>query len=181
MTDIPDSTELHHLAEQVVRLVAAGTGLTTIATVGVGADGIAVATKTGFSPHNLDSSYERLLDTAARLERRHPGGVPAYACALILPEHDVAYLHHHETGTGLAQVLTVGRNPVDDPYTRQSVQAGLEALMQAIGDTQPATRPIGRAFPPMTPGRMPNTSPRYGPAGGWSPPSSGPDRRGHHR
>ena len=146
MTDIPDSTELHHLAEQVVRLVAAGTGLTTIATVGVGADGIAVATKTGFSPHNLDSTYERLLDTAARLERRHPRGVPAYACALILPERDVAYLHHHQTGNGLAQVMTVGRSPVDDTSTHIEVSRGLATLMRALADTQPPHRPTGRAF-----------------------------------
>jgi len=146
MTRPQDSEELHHIAEQVVRHIAAGTGFTTIATVGVGADGVAVATKTGFSPVDLGASYGRLLDTAASLERRHPRGAPAYACALILPERDVAYLHHHQTGDGLAQVMIVGRSPVDDTSTHIEVSRGLATLMRALADTQPPHRPTGRAF-----------------------------------
>jgi len=146
MTDTPDTAELHDIAEQMVRHIAAGTGLTTVATVGMGADGIPVVARTGFSPHSLDASYGRLLDALARMQRRDPRGVPADACALILPERDVAYLHYPGTGDGLAQVLVVGRNPVADPTTHLEVSRGLATLMQALTDTQPPHRPTGSAF-----------------------------------
>jgi hypothetical protein len=142
----PDPRELRHIAEQMVRHIAAGTGLTTIATIGLSVDGMPVATRTAFSARRLDASYEALLDVAARMQRHHPRGVPAYACALILPERDVAYLHHHDTGNALAQVLTIGRNPVHDPATQTGVSRGLAALMRALADTQPQHRPTGRAF-----------------------------------
>ena len=107
---------------------------------------------------------------------RHRIGLAA--CALLLPDRDIAYLKH---GTTPMTTLTIGRNPIDDPETHQGVQAGLDALMQAIGDTQPTTRPGGRPFPPTRPGRMPNTSARHGPLGWTPPPSPGPDRPGPHR
>ena len=138
--------ELHHIAEQAVRHIAAGTGFTTIATIGMGADGVAVVSRTGFSPVQLNASYERLLNVAADLERRDPRGLPAYACALILPERDVAYLHQGQTGTGLAEVLTVGRSPFDEPVIRVEVSRGLAELMAALRETQPTNRPAGRAF-----------------------------------
>jgi len=172
----PDDPDARHIVTGIVRTIAAETGFTTL--MRIGESPIGPFTINDRFLHEPDLDYQLLLNAAAAAELVDPLGVPISACALVLPDRDIAYIKH---GTAPMTTLTVGRNPVDDPYTRQSVQAGLEALMQAIGDTQPATRPIGRAFPPMTPGRMPNTSPRYGPAGGWSPPSSGPDRRGHHR
>jgi hypothetical protein len=146
MTNTVDSQEPRRIAEQVVRHIAAGTGFTTIVTIGLGADGLPVITHTGFSPTSLDASYRRLLETATSLQRRHPRGAPAYACALVLPERDVAYLHHQQTGTGLAQVLTVGREPVNDPDTHAEVSHGLAELMRALEATQPPPRPTGRAF-----------------------------------
>ena len=69
---IRNPAQPHVLAEQVVRHIAAGTGLTTIVTIGVSADGIPVITKEGFSPLHLDASYERLLLTTADLVRQSP-------------------------------------------------------------------------------------------------------------
>jgi hypothetical protein len=89
----PNRAQLRELAEQVVRHVAAGTGLTTIVTIGVSADGVPVVTIDRFTPQQLDASYERLLTTTADLVREHPSGTPASSCALILPDRDVAYLH----------------------------------------------------------------------------------------
>ena len=140
------SDELHHLAEQAVRHIAAGTGFTTLATIGMGADGLAVVARSSFSPVDLKAGYGRLLEAAARLQRRSPRGVPAYACALILPERDVAYLHHQGARNRLAQVLTVGRSPVSDTATHIEVSRGLASLMSALTDTQPPHRPTGQAF-----------------------------------
>ena len=77
--------------------------------------------------------------------------------------------------------LTVGRAPIDDPHTHQTVQAGLDALMQAISAGTPPARPAGRPFPPTTPGRMPNSSTRHTPPDGWTPPATGQQRPGPHR
>jgi hypothetical protein len=146
MSRPPDSRELHAIAELVVRHIAGGTGFTTIATIGIGSDGIPVIGNIGFSPQHLGASYEQLLDSYTRLEREYPRGAPAYACALILPERDVAYLHDHQTGDALAHVFTVGPNPVNDEATHQAVSRGLGALMRALADTQPPQHPTGRAF-----------------------------------
>jgi hypothetical protein len=170
-TPDPDSAR-HELAEQLVRNVAAGTGLTTIVTIGVSADGVPVVTQEGFSQRHLDASYEQLLVITAQLVRQHPRGIPTWACALILPERDVAYLHHHDTGTGLAQVLTVGRNPVDLPTTRLEVSRGLHLLMQTLADTQqrPAAASAFLADPTARIGLIPP-----------APPTPGqPERRGPH-
>ena len=173
MSSDPNPDELHHIAEQVVRHVAAETGFTTIATIGMGADGTPVATRSSFSPRHLAARYGDLLDVLADRTRRHPPGVPAYACALILPERDIAYLHHHPPGRDLAQVLTVGRNPVQDPATRIEVSRGLAALMQALADTQPPHRPTGRAFLNRPSAQVVLLPP--------IPPTVPPDQPGHHR
>ena len=145
MTHTLDAHQRQRLAEHAVRHVAAGTGFTTIVTIGVSVDGVPVLTQNPFSARSLDASYGHLLDTAARVEREHPREAPAYACALVLPERDVAYLHYTDDD-GAAHVLAVGRNPVNDPDTHAEVTAGLAAFLQAIQDTQPSHLPTGRAF-----------------------------------
>jgi hypothetical protein len=172
---IPDPAQQRELAEQVVQHIAAGTGLTTIVTIGVAADGIPVITREGFSPRHLDASYERLLVITADLVRRSPRGIPTSACALILPERDVAYLHHHDTGTGLAQVLPVGRNPIDLPTTRTEISRGLATLMRALADTQqrPAAASAFLADPTARIGLIPLTRPA-------PPPPGTPEQRGPH-
>jgi hypothetical protein len=175
-TPTPDPAQQRELAEQVVRQLAAGTGLTTIVTIGMAADGIPVITREGFSPRHLDASYERLLVVTADLVRRSPRGIPTSACALILPERDVAYLHHHDTGTGLAQVLPVGRNPIDLPTTRAEVSRGLSTLMHALTDTQqrPAAASAFLADPTARIGLIPLTRPA-------PPPPGSPEHRGPRR
>ena len=173
MNSDPGPDELRDIAEQVVRHIAAETGFTTIATIGMGADGTPVATRSSFSPRHLAALYGDLLDVFTDRTRRHPPDVPAYACALILPERDIAYLHHHQTTGQPVQVLTVGRNPVQDPATRIEVSRGLAALMRALADTQPPHRPTGHAFL-NRPGARAVLLPPI-------PPTVPPDQPGHHR
>lgn len=169
---------LRELDERAVRHVAAGTGLTTIVTIGVGADAVPIISQERFAPQSLDASYERLLTVAADLARRHPRDLPAHACALILPERDVAYLHHHDTGTSPAQVLVVGRNPVDEPATRLQVSRGLATLMQALADTQPARPAAALAFLAHPAAHLDLLPPPPPPP----PPAPGrPERPGPHR
>jgi hypothetical protein len=147
MTRPPGLRELHTIARQVVRHIAAGTGFTSIITIRMGSDGMPVITNTGFSALRLDASYEKLLDTyTQQLEHVYPRGFPAYACALILPERDVADLHDHETGDSLAHVFTVGPNPFNVEATHSAVSGKLGTLMRALADTQPPQRATGRAF-----------------------------------
>jgi hypothetical protein len=146
MTPPPDPHELHAIAELAVRHIAAGIGLTTIATIGIGSDGIPVIATTGVSPHHLDATYEQLLGTYTRLQREYPRGAPAYTCALILPERDIVYLHDHQTSDTPAHIVTVGPHPVNDLPTHQAVTRGLRNLMRALADTQPPQHPTGRAF-----------------------------------
>jgi hypothetical protein len=168
----------HELAEQLVRHVAAGTGLTTIVTIGVSADGVPIVTREGFSQRHLDASYEQLLVITAQLVRQHPRGIPTSACALILPERDVAYLYHDDTGSGLAQVLTVGRNPVDLPTTRVEVSRGLHLLMQTLADTRqrPAAASAFLADPTACLGLIPPPPQQPG-----APAPDRPEHRGPHR
>jgi len=173
----PDDPEARHIVDRLVRDVAAETGFTTLLRIGE-AFGEPFAYGAHFI-HEPGLDYGQLLQVLAGAERARPIGLPNAACALLLPDRDIAYVKH---GTAPMTTLTIGRDPVDDPDTHQGVQAGLDALMRAIADTQPATRPAGRPFPPTPPGRMPNTSTRFNPRGGWTPPPSpGPDRPGPHR
>jgi hypothetical protein len=172
----PDDPDARQLVIDIVRTIAAETGFTSVVRIGdIGIGAIAV-----HQPilHEPDVDYQLLLHVAAAAELVDPTGVPISACALVLPDRDIAYIKH---GTTPMTTLTVGRNPIDDPDTHHGVESGLDALMQAIGDTQPPNRSMGRAFPNVPPGRMPNTSGRHGNRNGWSPPSSGPGRRGPHR
>lgn len=174
----PNRTQLRELAEQVVRHVAAGTGLTTIVTIGISADGVPVVTIDRFGQQQLDASYERLLTTTADLVREHPSGTPASSCALILPDRDVAYLHHHDTGNRMSHVLAVGRNPIDLPTTGLEVSRGLAVLMQALTDTQPSRPAAATAFLANPTARIELLPPPSRP----TPPSpSGPEHRGTHR
>jgi hypothetical protein len=173
MTSDPDPDELRHIAEQVVRHIATETGFTTIATIGVGADGMPIVTRSSFTARHMAARYGDLLDVFADHTRRHPPGVPAYACALIAPERDIAYLHHDQAGAELAQVLTIGRSPDPDAATHIEVSRGLAALMAALTDTQPPHRPTGHAFlhrPDAQAVLLPPT-----------PPTLPPDQPGHHR
>jgi hypothetical protein len=144
-----DLADLRHLAEKIVREIAAGTGFTIVATIGMDADGSAVVTQDPYLPGNINEpNYERLLYNHSDLLRRNPLRVPVDACALVLPELDVAYVHYRDAGPVPAQAFTVGRNPVNDDLTRAAVSRGLAAVMSAIADTQPPHRPTGRAFLP---------------------------------
>jgi hypothetical protein len=161
----------------MVRTIAAETGLTTLMRMGQTPIGPFAVTERFL--HRPDLDYQSLLDAAAVAEVIHPLDLPVEACALVLPDRDIAYIKH---GTAPMTTLTVGRNPVDDPDVRRGVQAGLDALMTAIGGTQPPARPTGRPFPPTTNGHMPNTATRFGQIGNWTPPPPpGPDRDGPHR
>ena len=173
----PNDPESRHIVEHIVRGIAVETGFTTLLRIG-DAFGEPFAYAAHFI-HEPGLDYGQFLQVLAETERAQPLGLPNAACALLLPDRDIAYVKH---GTTAMTTLTIGRNPIDDPDTHHGVEAGLDALIQAIGDTQPPARPAGRPFPPATPGRMPNTSARHSPLGGWTPPASpGPDRPGPHR
>jgi hypothetical protein len=170
----PDLAGLRRIAEQSVRDIAAGTGFTIVATIGVDADGSTVVTQDPYLPGNINEpNYERLLYNHADLLRRHPLTVPVDACALVLPKLDVAYVHYPDAGPVPAQVFTVGRNPVDNDPARAAVSRGLVAVMAAIADGQPAHRPAGRAFLP-DPGVAVIDAPLPAPA-------RAADYRGRHR
>jgi hypothetical protein len=171
----PDDPDARHLITAIVRTIAAETGFTTLMRIGDSRIG-PFAVNQRFL-HEPDVDYQLLLHAAAA-ELVDPTGVPISACALLLPDRDIAYIKH---GTTPMTTLTVGRNPIDDPDTHQAAESGLDALMQAISDASPPNRPMGRAFPNLPSGRMPNTSGRHGHRNGWPPPSSGPGRRGPHR
>jgi hypothetical protein len=172
----PDDPDARHIVTDIVATIAAESGFTTLMRIGESPIGPFTINDTYL--HDPDLDYGQLLRAVTVLERAEPLALPISACALLLPDRDIAYIQH---GAAPMTTLTVGPNPVDDPGTHQAVQAGLDALMQVIGDTQPAARPTGRPFPPTAAGRMPHTSPLHGPINGWSPPPAGPDRSGHHR
>lgn len=172
----PDDPDARHIITAIVRTIAAETGFTTLMRIGDSPIGPFTVNEQ-FLP-DPDVDYQLLLHAAAAVELIDPTRMPIEACALLLPDRDIAYIKH---GTTPMTTLTVGRNPIDDPHTHQAVASGLDALMQAIAGTQAPHRPTGRAFPNGPPGRMPNTSGRHNPLGGWSPPLSGPDRPGPHR
>ena len=158
MTPTPDPQSYAQLAEQVVRHVAAGTGLTTIVTVGISADGVPVVTQDGFTPHELDASYERLLD-----DHRRPGApAPARRTDLrVRPDPartrrglPAPPRHRQRSGPGAGRRPQPGR-PADHPAPGQP---GLAALMQALADTQ-STRPAAARRVPRRPQRPPGVLP----------------------
>ncbi len=170
----PDDPDARYLVTAIVRAIAAATGLTTLARIGENPLG-AFAISQAFL-HEPDVDYRPLLLAVAAMELIDPTDVPISACALLLPDRDIAYIKH---GANPMTTLTVGRNPVDDPDTRQGVGVGLDALMRAISGAPPPNRPMGRAFPTLPPGRMPNTSGRH--RDGWPPPPPGPAQPGPRR
>jgi hypothetical protein len=172
----PVDPDARHIVTRIVRAIAAETGLTTLLRIGDSPFG-PFAVMEQFL-HQPDPDFGLLLNAAAAAESADPLGFPISACALLLPDRDLAYIKH---GTAPMTTLTIGRNPIDDPDTHQGVEAGLEALTQAIGQTEPPTRPTGRPFPSATPDRPPNTSARFGPTSTWTPPPPGPDRPRPHR
>jgi hypothetical protein len=71
--------------------------------------------------------------------------------------------------------LVIGPNPQDDPTIRSDIDAGLSAFLQIHLDRQQPSRPVGRAFPNLPAGRMPNTATHHSPPGWWTPPQPGPE------
>lgn len=159
----------------IVRDIAASARSTTITRIG-GMRRVAYAV-TNPVWHGSDLDYAELLAAYNREERRNPLSVPVSACALILPDRDVAYLKH---GSEPMTVLPVGPDPRDDPDTHRAVEHGLTTLMQTLLDTQPTQRPTGRPFP-TAPGRMPNTTSHLPHINGWRPAQPGRDASGPHR
>ena len=175
-TPTPDPEPSRELAAQLVRYVAARAVEPTIVTIGESADGIPVVTEEGFAAHRVGGSFEGVLVDTADLVRRRPRGIPTSACALILPARDLAYLYHHDTGDGVADVVATGPDPVDLPTTRAEVSRGLATLMHALADTQ--QRPmVASAFLADPTARIGLIPPPTQPA---HPPGS-PDQRGPHR
>jgi hypothetical protein len=176
-TPIPAPAQPHELAEQLVRYVAARAVAPTIVTIGASADGIPVVTEERFATHHVGANFEGVLVAAAELVRQRPRGIPTSACALILPACDLAYLHHHDTAGGAADVLATGPHPVDLPTTRAEVSRGLATLMQALADTQhrPAAASAFLADPTARIGLIPPPTQPARPAPGW------PEHRGTHR
>jgi len=172
----PDDPDARFLVTAIVRDIAAGTGLTSIARIGENERG-PFAVNIAYL-HDPDLDYGRFLADITDDERRDPLSLPVSACALILPDRDIAYIKH---GTAPMTTLTVGPNPKDDPDTHRTVDTGLTAFMELLTDTQPADRPAGRPFPSAAPGRVPNTSPHHRPINGWTPPQPGRDSRSPHR
>jgi hypothetical protein len=171
----PDDPAAREFVAGIVRDLATSARSTTITRIG-DMRHVAYAV-TNPVLHTPDLDYAELLAAYNREERRNPLSVPVSACALILPDRDVAYLKH---GTEAMTVLSVGPNPRDDPDTHRAVEDGLTTLMQILLDTQPAQRPTGRPFP-TTPGRMPNTTSHLPHINGWRPPQPGRDASGPHR
>lgn len=171
----PDDPQARHLVTGVVRDIAAGTGFTTITRIGeVGGTNFSV--NISFLP-TATVDYGVLLHAITDLERETPTSLPVSACALILPERDVAYIKH---GTAPMTTLTVGPNPHDDPDTHRVVEEGLAAYMQALLDAQPAHRPTGRPFRTQ-PGPTPNTARPHRPLNGATFPHPDHDIKGPHR
>jgi len=176
-TPTPEPARSHELAGELVRYVAARAVAPTIVTIGASADGIPVVTEEGFEAHRVGGSFEGVLLGTAELVRQRPRGIPTSACALILPARDLAYLHHHDTSDGVAEVVATGSHPVDLPTTRAEVSRGLATLMRALADTQqrPAVASAFLADPTARIGLIPPTT-------HLSPPAPGrPEHRGPHR
>ena len=166
------------IVTDLVRLVAAGTGFTTIARFGEQDGPVPVALTQQFPPRDIHDArhpdYRPLLHGAASQERRSPSQLCPWAVALILPERDIAYLRY---GDEPLTVLTVGPHPHDDPATRAIVADGLDALMGALLDGQPSPRPHGRPFSASAP----HATPSLPHPPGW-PLEHGPgERHGPHR
>ena len=176
-TPTPGAAQSRELAEELVRYVAARAVAPTIVTIGESADGIPVVTEEGFLAHRVGGSFEGVLVATAELIRQHPRGIPTSACALILPARDLAYLHHHDTAGGIADVVATGPDPVDLPTTRAEVSRGLATLMQALADTQqrPAAASAFLADPTARIGLIPPPTQPAPPAPG-RPAHRGPQR-----
>lgn len=176
-TPTPEAGHAREWAEELVRYMAARAVAPTIVTIGESADGIPVVTEEAFVAHRVGGSFEGVLVATAELIRQHPRGIPTSACALILPSRDLAYLHHHDTASGVADVVATGPHPVDLPTTRAEVSRGLHTLMQALADTQqrPAAASAFLAEPTARIGLIPP------PAQPATPGPGGTEQRGPHR
>jgi hypothetical protein len=161
-----------HSITNIVLSIAAQTGFTTL--MRIGDSPLGPFTINDPYLHEPDLDLRLLLNDAIAAERANPLGIAISACALVLPDRDIAYIKH---GPAPMTTLTIGRTPVDDPYTHHVVNAGLDALMHLHGNTHLPDRPVGRTFPPASPARMPDTSPRHHPTGDSSPPAPSAHRQ----
>jgi hypothetical protein len=176
-TPTPDSAALRELAAQLVRYVAARAVAPTIVTIGESADGIPIVTEESFTTEHVEADVETILIAQADLVRLQPRGIPTWACALILPARDLAYLCHHDTADAAVEVVATGPDPVDLPTTRADASRGLATLMRVLADTQqrPAAASAFLADPTARIGLIP------APLRPDPPTPGGPEQRGHHR
>jgi hypothetical protein len=143
----PVAVELQLIAECCVREIAARTGFTVVATIGLDRYGCGIVSVQRYLPTDINHpDYEGILRHHAGWVRRDPPRVPVFACALVLPELDVVYVHYRDAERNPAQVITVGRNPTTDETIHAAATRGLRSVMSAVVDAQPEHRPIGRAF-----------------------------------
>jgi hypothetical protein len=182
MTPPTDHDDPHSYAIALVHEIASSIGLTTIAKISEN-DEMVWATTESFLPRTIDqANYGGLLHAAAELERRYPRpDNPVFACALVLPEHDIAYLHDATATGAAAGTLSIGPNPHDNPDIREAVMDGLAALMQAVLDAQRPSRTSARAFAnhPHTPASRPPSRPDQDYLN--PPPLNGHRHNGPHR
>jgi hypothetical protein len=182
LNPIADPDDRHNDAIAVVKHIAAGTGFDTIAKISAN-DLVVSATIVSLLPLDITQpDYGTLLRVTADLERRYPNpDSTVFACALILPERDIAYLHDSSTAQATDVALTVGPNPHDDPATREAARTGLSSWMDAIRAAQQPQRPVGHPFlnHPRTPADRPPTRPAQDYLN--SPRLNGNDHSGPHR
>jgi hypothetical protein len=135
------------LAEDLVRVVADGTGYTTVIRIGEQNTPLPVALSDHIDPCSstaaMHPDYAVILHEAATRERVTTSSLRPWAAALVLPECDVAYLRH---GADDMAVLAIGPDPVDDPATHVIADAGLYALMQAMLHAHRASQPSPRGY-----------------------------------
>ena len=179
-TPTPDPAPSRELAAELVRYIADRAVAPTVATIGASADGIPVVTEESFDARHGGGSFEDILVETAELVRREPRGIPTWACALILPARDLAYLYHHDTGDGVADTLATGPDPLDLPSTRGEASRGLAALMRALTDTRQRPMAAG-AFLADPTARIGLVPPRPQPAQPAPVKPEGPQRCGPGR
>lgn len=171
----PDDRQLVH---GIVHEIGTEVGLTTL--VRVGRDGPA-----GTTPHAVISQYaygpdinlDALLTASAMVEAHDHTHLDLSACALVLPDRDIAYVKH---GDNDVTTLAIGPHPHDDPATHQVVAAGLSHLIDTLHAVAGAGQPRGRPF--LTIAVLPPDSGPHPPArNGWQQPTAGPDPHRPHR
>ena len=140
----PHDPDDRRLVRGIVQEIGADVGHTTL--IRVGRDGPA-----GTTPHVFINQYAygpdinlaALLTASAIVEPHHRPDLNLSACALVLPDRDIAYIRHGDTDV---TAVPVGPRPHDDPATRQVVATGLANVMDAIHQATETGRPNGKPF-----------------------------------